>query len=70
MFRPKVCERVIVINNGQIGYDGTVDQLRERIGLPTVIKITYRCVSSGWGELEDVHMEEPEFEEVIYRVYG
>ncbi|MBP1992412.1 ABC transporter ATP-binding protein [Paenibacillus eucommiae] len=103
----QLCKRVIVINHGQLGYDGTIASLRERIGLPTVVKITYRgkvsvpeswelpfqiteqgegvltvhCnrqemkamdmlrVVSGWGDMEDVHMEEPNFEEVIHRIY-
>jgi ABC-2 type transport system ATP-binding protein len=103
----QLCERVIVINHGQIGYDGSINELRERIGLPTMMKVTFRgpyqvpaawelpfriveqepqmltlaCnrqelkamevlrVVSSWGNMEDVHMEEPEFEEVIHRVY-
>jgi len=103
----QLCERVIVINHGQIGYDGAIHQLRERIGLPTMLKVTFRgayavpeewelpfrivgqeadsltlaCnrkelkamdvlrIVSSWGELDDVHMEEPEFEEVIHGVY-
>ncbi|KIL34463.1 hypothetical protein SD71_19620 [Cohnella kolymensis] len=81
--------------------------MRDRIGLPTVMKVTYKgvlqlpaqweapfkvlergdnsltieCnrqewkamdvlrVKNQWGEIEDVHMEEPDFEEVIHRVY-
>ncbi|MFD0695583.1 ATP-binding cassette domain-containing protein [Paenibacillus sp. GCM10027628] len=103
----QLCERVIVINHGQIGYDGSIAELRERIGLPTMMKVTFRgpyqvppswelpfriveqqadiltlaCnrqelkamevlrVVSGWGDMDDVHMEEPEFEEVIHGVY-
>jgi ABC-2 type transport system ATP-binding protein len=104
----QLCTRVIVINHGQSIYDGTLQQLRGRIGLPTTMKITYRekiqpatdgklpyvvtvldekvisvdCnrqettamevlqAMSAWGTIEDVHMEEPDFEEVINRVYG
>ena len=96
-----------MINHGQIGYDGSIDELRERIGLPTMMKVTYRgeiqvpaswelpfrvveqdtnCLTiacnrqelkamevlrivSSWGDMDDVHMEEPEFEEVIHGVY-
>lgn len=103
----QLCPRVIVINHGQIGYDGSIDKLRERIGLPTMMKVSFRgdiqvpeywelpfqvakqeanvltiaCnrrelkamdvlrIVSGWGDMEDVHMEEPEFEEVIQNVY-
>jgi ABC-2 type transport system ATP-binding protein len=103
----QLCPRVIVINHGQIGYDGSIDTLRERIGLPTMMKVSFRgdihvpdswelpfrvveqeanvitiaCnrrelkamdvlrIVSSWGDMDDVHMEEPEFEEVIQNVY-
>ncbi|ULL18838.1 ATP-binding cassette domain-containing protein [Paenibacillus sp. H1-7] len=106
----QLCSRVIVINHGETIYDGNLEHLRERIGLPTVMKITYRepvnqlhegesrflhfevkeiadkvvtvaCnrqettamdvlrEMNRWGTIEDVHMEEPDFEEIIHRVY-
>ncbi|WP_409345671.1 ATP-binding cassette domain-containing protein [Paenibacillus sp. MBLB4367] len=111
----QLCERVIVINRGELAYDGTIPELRERIGLPSVIRVTYRgalqipadaanangdaiklpftieeqsrdsltihCnrqettamdvlrMLNQWGEVDDVHMEEPDFEEVIHRIY-
>ncbi|OXM84161.1 ABC transporter ATP-binding protein [Paenibacillus rigui] len=103
----QLCERVMVINRGQLAYDGTIDGLRERIGLPTLIKISFaepmhippdwsggftiverngtsmtvQCNRKNiqamevlrqieqWGTIEDVHMEEPDFEEVIHRIY-
>jgi ABC-2 type transport system ATP-binding protein len=103
----QLCSRVMVINRGEIGYDGTIPQLRERIGLPTSIKLTYRnplklpaatdlpfelteatdhtltiqCnrqiwtamdvlrLASEWGDIVDVHMEEPEFEDMIHKLY-
>lgn len=103
----QLCSRVIVINHGRLGFDGTIDELRRRIGLPTIIRVTYskeegiehevpaplRCRSRAgrtltvewnrdqlsamealrlleqFGELEDVHMEEPDFEDIIHRVY-
>ncbi|EFM10339.1 ABC transporter related protein [Paenibacillus curdlanolyticus YK9] len=38
----QLCSRVIVINQGTLGFDGTIKELRRRIGLPTVIRVTYR----------------------------
>ena len=102
-----LCERVMVINHGQLAYDGTIDGLREKIGLPTIMKISFNSPIhvppewSGnflvvgqshseltvqcnrrdvqamevlrqieqWGVIADVHMEEPDFEEVIHRIY-
>jgi ABC-2 type transport system ATP-binding protein len=40
----QLCQRVIVINHGQIGYNGTIQQLRDRIGLPKMMKVTYKGV--------------------------
>ncbi len=37
----QLCERVMVINHGQLSYDGTIDELREKIGLPTTIRVTF-----------------------------
>lgn len=37
----QLCNRVIVINGGTLGFDGTIDELRRRIGLPTAIHITF-----------------------------
>ncbi len=34
----QLCGRVMVINHGRLAYDGTTRQLREMIGLPTVIR--------------------------------
>lgn len=105
----QLCSRVIVINHGQLGFDGTIDELRRRIGLPTVIRVTYsdeaiiinenlipaplrfnafesrtltvecnrEAISAmealrmleSLGSIEDVHMEEPDFEEIIHRIY-
>ncbi|WP_219835551.1 ATP-binding cassette domain-containing protein [Paenibacillus sp. R14(2021)] len=111
----QLCGRVIVINNGRLGFDGTIDELRRRIGLPTLIRVTYRYPihseallgsmgASGisehlqltqteeriltaacnrdqlsamealrlleqLGEIEDVHMDEPDFEEIVHRIY-
>jgi ABC-2 type transport system ATP-binding protein len=103
----QLCDRVMVINHGELAYDGTLDQLRERIGLPTLMiisfagpfeippewegnflvvgqnenELTIQCNRRSiqamevlrqierWGVISDVHMEEPDFEEVIHRIY-
>ena len=110
----QLCGRVIVINDGKLGFDGSINDLRRRIGLPTLIRITYKLpiadsakhaiarsefnglqLSCGedervltaacnreqlsamdalrmleqYGEIEDVHMEEPDFEEIVHRIY-
>ncbi|MGF9700439.1 MULTISPECIES: ABC transporter ATP-binding protein [Paenibacillus] len=103
----QLCSRVMVINHGQLTYDGSIDSLRDTIGLPTRIRVTYRGsfhipdnVSpviqmtsvegqivtievnrkewstmdilkqlEHWGEIEDVEMKEPDFEDIIHRVY-
>lgn len=114
----QLCERVMVINHGELSYEGTIPHLRDKIGLPTVIRIafhgdyrlpvpegclfpaelvldgdqTFRIVEAGgqevrieanrqqvkamdilrivsdWGEVADIHMEEPDFEDIIHRV--
>jgi ABC-2 type transport system ATP-binding protein len=103
----ELCQRVMVINHGRLAYDGTIHNLRERIGLPTILKVTFttrvqippdlqigfQVVSESGTELTvhcnrselqamevlrrleqhgtimDVHMEEPDFEEVIHKIY-
>lgn len=117
----QLCSRVMVIQQGQLSYDGTIGTLRNMIGLPTVMRIKFRgdfhapesgmdlniagepgsmsgSQSSGlpfritgieedtviveadrrrvgaieiirelghWGDIDDVSMAEPDFEEVI-----
>ncbi|GIP54909.1 ABC transporter ATP-binding protein [Paenibacillus vini] len=104
----QLCNRVMVIDHGQLTYDGTIPSLREMIGLPTSIRIKFRGayhvpedldrrahshlfrvtgmeddtvmieanrtevstmeiirIVGTWGEIDDIAMEEPEFEEVI-----
>ncbi|RUT46750.1 ATP-binding cassette domain-containing protein [Paenibacillus anaericanus] len=120
----QLCKRVMVINEGQLSYDGTTQGLRDSIGLPTLFRVAFRgafhipehfqaslsernnpIISSslinmpihvtkvqdnivtveanrqewstmdilreleGWGEIDDIDMEEPDFEDVIHRVY-
>ncbi|MEK4664160.1 ATP-binding cassette domain-containing protein [Priestia sp. FSL H7-0729] len=103
----QLCSRVMVINHGQLTYDGTIPSLRDTIGLPTLIRVTYRgsfhmpdTIPSAiqitgveaqivtvevnrkewstmdilkqlehWGEIQDVEMKEPDFEDIIHRVY-
>ena len=38
----RLCSRVLVINDGCLRYDGSIPELRERIGLPTVIRVRFR----------------------------
>jgi ABC-2 type transport system ATP-binding protein len=38
----QLCERIIVINHGKKILDGNLTQLREQIGLPSVIQVEYR----------------------------
>ncbi|GJM70830.1 hypothetical protein HMSSN036_30460 [Paenibacillus macerans] len=38
----QLCGRVMVINHGQLAYDGTIRALRDMIGLPTVIRVKFR----------------------------
>jgi ABC-2 type transport system ATP-binding protein len=38
----QLCERIIVINHGKKILDGSLVQLREQIGLPSVIQVEYR----------------------------
>ncbi|TYP70519.1 ABC transporter ATP-binding protein [Paenibacillus methanolicus] len=103
----QLCTRVIVINEGALSFDGTIPELRRRIGLPTLMSVTYRgevIVDSGvfdalsikeidgrtviatcnrakmsamealrlletLGEIEDIHMEEPNFEDIVHHIY-
>ncbi|WP_339325194.1 ATP-binding cassette domain-containing protein [Paenibacillus sp. FSL W8-0194] len=116
----QLCRRVMVINHGELSYEGTIEHLRDKIGLPTVIRIVFRGsyrlpaqegagmplqlrldgaegefriieasdsevlieanrqqakamdilrMVGRWGEIADIHMEEPNFEDIIHRVY-
>ncbi len=103
----QLCSRVMVINHGQLTYDGTISSLRDTIGLPTMIRVAFRGqvqlpntlpsaiqVTSmddqvltalvnrkewrtmdilkeleQWGEIDDIEMKEPDFEDVIHNVY-
>lgn len=103
----QLCSRVMVINHGQLTYDGTIASLRNTIGLPTLIRVAFRGqvqlpdvlpsaiqVTSvdnqvltalvnrkewrtmdilkeleQWGEIDDIEMKEPDFEDVIHKVY-
>lgn len=85
----QLCSRVIVINDGTLAYDGTLESLRERIGLPTVMRVVYadRTVTlsfdrrvqkpmevlqsaSQQGDIVDIHIEEPELEDIIRQMYA
>ncbi|WP_106768645.1 ABC transporter ATP-binding protein [Paenibacillus faecalis] len=122
----QLCSRVMVINNGELTYDGTIPSLRDTIGLPTLFTVTFRgrfqvpdrygpesrveCKSGSggavtaeqtairivhvagntvtveanrreintlevmkelgsWGELDDIEMKDPDFEDIIHKVY-
>ncbi|GAE07830.1 ABC transporter, ATP-binding protein [Paenibacillus sp. JCM 10914] len=109
----QLCNRVMVINGGELSYDGTVRSLRDTIGLPTLITVSFRGAFQVpdrarsddsrqsslrvlqiveqtvtlevnrremntldivkelglWGELDDFDMQDPDFEDVIHRVY-
>ncbi|MCR8642482.1 ATP-binding cassette domain-containing protein [Paenibacillus sp. N1-5-1-14] len=104
----QLCKRVIVIESGRISYDGSIDSLRDQIGLPTIMRVSFvgqvhvpkwtasefpfeikeygsdylmiHCnrqeikpmdvlrIVSDWGEMDDVHLKEPDFEEIIHRI--
>ncbi|MEK0315441.1 ATP-binding cassette domain-containing protein [Cohnella sp. 56] len=111
-----LCERVMVISRGELLYDGGLERLRARIGLPTTVRVTYAretkltpgmriggglsdaagevavtdvqgreaAVScnrehigvmevlrllSEWGDIVDIRVEEPEFEDIVSRIY-
>ncbi len=40
----ELCERVVVINHGHVIYDGSLDSLRDRVNLPTLLKVKYSGV--------------------------
>ncbi|MDU7472751.1 MAG: ATP-binding cassette domain-containing protein [Paenibacillus macerans] len=53
----QLCSRVMVINHGQLAYDGTIRALRDMIGLPTVIRVKFRGgfrMPEGWREARHV----------------
>ncbi|AZS14021.1 ABC transporter ATP-binding protein [Paenibacillus lutimineralis] len=103
----QLCGRVMVINHGELTFDGTARSLRETIGLPTEIRVTFRgqfqlpdtlnpairvtdqeddvvTIEANrqewstvdilreletWGDIDDFEMKEPDFEEIIHKVY-
>lgn len=108
----QLCRRVLVINRGELIFDGGMAQLRGRIGMPTLIRVVYRrepklpdaelwasqprpfriagrrerelTVSCNrtetrvldvlralgeWGEVDDVLVEEPDFEDIVHEIY-
>lgn len=43
----ELCERVMVINHGKLIFDGTLESLRNRAGLPTVLSVKYARLPEG-----------------------
>lgn len=58
-----LCDRVIVINHGQIVLDGTLRQLQEAIGLPSMIRVKFRKQPQA-GVLDGVEKVEVQKDEV------
>ncbi|NGQ93884.1 ABC transporter ATP-binding protein [Brevibacillus sp. SYP-B805] len=54
----QLCSRIILINHGQVMLDGTLDQLRAQIGLPSVIVAEYREPPAITGVLDGVEQVE------------
>jgi ABC-2 type transport system ATP-binding protein len=54
----QLCSRIIMINHGQVILDGTLDQLRAQIGLPSVIVAEYRKPPAILGDLDGVEQVE------------
>ncbi|HZG17419.1 MAG TPA: ATP-binding cassette domain-containing protein [Candidatus Bathyarchaeia archaeon] len=58
----QLCERIILINHGKVVLDGSLRQLREQIGLPSVMVIEYRHEPSATDELSRQGVEKTEWE--------
>jgi len=58
----QLCERIILINHGKVVLDGSLRQLREQIGLPSVMVIEYRHEPSVADELSGQGVEKTEWE--------
>jgi ABC-2 type transport system ATP-binding protein len=58
----QLCSRVIVINHGEIVLDGTLEELRHNIGLPSVMEVQYRekpeMKQPGLNGIEKVRWED------------
>lgn len=101
----QLCQRVIVINHGQMVFDGGLEDLNSRTGAATTVRVEYESqVSLGplpgakvipingssvevsfqrkttpagkiiatlttWGQVRDIHIKEPEIEDVIMSIY-
>lgn len=102
----QLCNRVMVINHGQLAYDGDLKDLRKTVNLPTTISIEYGAMpahfpTGPWtfapvdlhtiqvqfdrnltsagavisafsecGDIRDVHIFEPQIEEIIAQIYA
>ncbi|MGE5578896.1 MAG: ABC transporter ATP-binding protein [Bacillota bacterium] len=46
----ELCDRVMMINHGSLLYDGTLDALRSKAGLPTLLSVKYAQVPPALAE--------------------
>jgi len=43
----ELCERILIINHGKIIYDGTIDELRDQVSLPTFLRVESATIPHG-----------------------
>lgn len=101
----QLCKRVIVINHGQMVFDGGLEELNSRTGAATTVRVEYagsfnpgqlmgarvtpvngtsvevsfqrQVTPAGeiianlttWGQVKDIHIQEPDIEDVIMAIY-
>ena len=100
----ELCQRIVVINHGRSVFDGRMEELHQRVGVPSTLVITFKhsvehltalpcngqvlgnqitvsfnraCESPltvidrlrQWGDVTDIHMEEPRLDLVMQGLY-